>query len=75
MVAISTIKEGDLLYTVFRTKAGNTKMTRQTCLPVRIIEIQTEPTWRALASTNGNRPQWIFESAARRLRRSPPKSD
>jgi hypothetical protein len=70
MVAFSTIKPGDVLYSVQKQRMGNTTMKRDAVFPVTIKEVCDGYAW---ASWNGN-PQTRYSVAMiGKLRRSQPK--
>lgn len=71
MVAFATIKPGDVLYDVHRTKMGNTTRSRLGCWPVKVVEIDIEKR-SAMCSWNGNPPTRYYERQLDRLRRSRP---
>lgn len=72
MVAINTVKAGDVLYDCRRQKMGNTTMSQMATWEVRVKEIDTDHT-RIFASWNGNAPKWMYRREVERLRRTPYK--
>ena len=72
MVAIATIKPGDVLYDVRRQKMGNTTMSRVAVWPVKIESID-HAAGIAVVRWNYNPPQKYRASDLRRLVRMPPQ--
>jgi len=70
MVAFSTIKPGDVLYSVERQKMGNTTMRRDVIYTVAIQEAHDD---HAIASWNGNRPTRYSQQMIGKLRRNKPE--
>ena len=72
MASINKISPGQILYSVEKTTMGNTKMTRNACFPVKVIEIGDDKTW-VLASWNGNTPRKFFLSSVKKWKANKPK--
>jgi hypothetical protein len=72
MVRRTTVRAGDTLYDVHRTKLGNTTMSELGWWRVEIKSI--DPSGNGvIASWNGNTPKWMSWTQIERLRRSIPK--
>jgi len=56
MATINRLKPGQIVYSVERTKMGNTAMTRNALYMIKIIEIDAEGQF-VIASRNGNPPR------------------
>jgi hypothetical protein len=69
-IKFDTVKAGDVLYSVYRRRMGNTMMSETACLPVKIVEIDHEAGY-AMTSSNGNPVRRMPRSQIEKLRRTP----
>lgn len=67
MANIEKIRPGQILHDYHRQKAGNSRMTREGHWLVRVIEIDLIKR-RAWCSWNNNPPDWLSETAIKKLR-------
>ena len=72
-IVFSTVKAGDILYSVSSGRAGNTSMSRVNVWPVRVISIDHEK-GQAQCSCNNNPVRTYSRSQIERLRRTMPKA-
>lgn len=70
MVALRTLKPGDVVFDTARTKMGNTTMSTLSCWRVRIVEVHPD---HVVASWNGNPAKAYRAWAIKRWTRTPPK--
>jgi len=72
MVAISTVKPGDVLYDVGRVKLGHVNSSRMAVARVNVISVD-HADGSAIVRWNGNAPKTYYARDLRRLVRTPPK--
>lgn len=73
MIRFHTIKAGDRLYDVRRTKMGHTTMSQLSCWPVDVISVDIETRTAVVRWNSVNRPETYRARQLERLRRSPPR--
>lgn len=71
-IKFEAVKPGDLLWDVHKQKLGNTTVSRLSCWPVRVLQIDYDNRV-ASCSWNGNKPRVYSKAQIERLRRNKPK--
>lgn len=69
MVTMTSLKEGDVVWSVSRQKMGRTSMMRTAVHSVRIHEVHED---HVVASWNGNRPKKFYPREIARWKRTKP---
>lgn len=70
---LSSLKPGDVVYSVGRRRMGNTRMTRQAVWPVFIVSVNADDQ-SVIASWNGNKARRYSAAQVKRWRKTPPAS-